>query len=461
MSLQSQLAALISQLGIDWKALWDKVGTAALTTTATTLSGAVNELKSTTAPPMPTYRVGRQPQGTTLTTYQSGHGWVTAGTGGTSGLNETVGAISGSQYAWIQSSGAGNQYNLRRYGSAIGDTNYKAFRFRFKIDGISRLNELVFYAGKGNLATDDFKWSVLVGSGSTLIPDGEWGTMTLSFANAILEGSPLRHDCTDLQFQVWDNSGGTGAKLSVQSVELIPGTHDDFPNGCVSFTFDDTWLSPKTYAFNKMDSYGYPGTLYLIQDYIGQSNRLTLQDIKDRHNLYGWEIACHANTGTNHALSQTGMTAEQLEEDLRTQRVALEALGLRGSSGYAAPLGQWGKTVDAASTSDITRRYMSYLRTTAGRTTETLPPGNPYGLRAISAIGSFAGGASAASITAKITAAKKEGAWLIFVFHKIVTTTPADSGECTQTDFNTIVDAVAASGMPVLTVEDVIKTTSS
>lgn len=461
MSLVSQLGLLITQMGTDWKAVWAKIGNTTLTTVATTITGAINEVKAGASPPYPTYRAGRQPQGITLTTFQASHGWTLNGTAGTSQLNDTADYLSGSQSAWWMSNGAAAAYNLRKFGVAIGDTTYKAFRFRLKVDDYSKLDELVFYAGKGSLSADDYKWSFLVGGGSTFIPAGEWGTVTLSFANATVEGAPTRTDCTDLQFQIYDNAGGTGAKVHIQSVELIPSGHADLANGVVSITFDDSWASPKTYAWNKLDSYGYPATLFLIQDYLGQTNYLTVQDVKNRSRIYGWEIACHASTGANHALSQTGMTAAALDTDLRTQRMALEALGLRGSSGYAAPLGQFGKTTDNASTTDITSQYMSYLRTTHSRTMETIPPANPYALRSASAIGSFAGGITAATILSRAAAAKANGAWLILTFHKIVTMTPADSGECTQTDFNTIIDGIAALGMPVMTIEDVIKTTSS
>lgn len=465
MTLQSNLAALISAVGTDWKALWAKLGTATLTTTATNVSAAINELKAAAIPPAPLYRVGRQPMGTVLTTFQTTHGWTTAGTGGTSNLNDTGDFISGSQSAWIQSGGAAAQWDLRKFGVAIGDTNRKAFRLRIKVDDFSKLDELVFYAGKGSLSTDDFKWSFLVGGGSPYLVAGEWGNVVLSFANATVEGAALREDCTDLQFQIYDNNTGTGTKVHVQSVELIPATHADFPNGVVSFCFDDTWLSPKTLGWTKMDANSYPATLFLIQDYIGITNYLTLQDIKDRTDRYGWEVACHASLGTNHALSQTGMSAAALDLDLKTQRLALEGLGFRGASGYAAPLGQFGKTTDNVSTIDITRRAMSYCRTTHSRTTEVVPPANPYTLRAISGISSFAGGVTASSLTTagtgKIAKAKAEGAWLIFVFHELVAASPANTGQCLTSDFNAIVDAVAAAGMPVLTIEDVLKTTSS
>lgn len=47
MSLESQLAALITSLGTDWKNIWAKIGTGTLNTTATNLVAAVNEVKVT------------------------------------------------------------------------------------------------------------------------------------------------------------------------------------------------------------------------------------------------------------------------------------------------------------------------------------------------------------------------------------------------------------------------------
>ncbi len=47
MSLESQLATLITSIGTDWKNLWAKIGTGTLNTTATNLVAAVNEVKVT------------------------------------------------------------------------------------------------------------------------------------------------------------------------------------------------------------------------------------------------------------------------------------------------------------------------------------------------------------------------------------------------------------------------------
>ena len=52
---------------------------------------------------------------------------------------------------------------------------------------------------------------------------------------------------------------------------------------------------------------------------------------------------------------------------------------------------------------------------------------------------------------------KGAGNWLILCLHKLVTTTAADTTEITQTGFNTLMDAIAARGIPVLPINDVVR----
>lgn len=420
-------------------------------------NGVITLLTNPVVPPV--YRIGRQPTGTVLTNMQTGHGWTQTGTG-TAGLNDTTDFLSGSQSAWVQSGGGGVQCNLRKYASALGDTTGKALRFRVKVDDLTHLSELTLIVGKNTIA-DSYKFSWQV-NGNAFLTSGDWCTVTLSWANATVDsGTPLRTDPTDVAFQVFDDNTTNAVKMHVQSLEVIPGGMTAFPNGLISICFDDAFAGPKTLGYAKLDSYGYPATNFIIQDYLGTGGRLTVQDLKNRCDRYGWEIASHASLGANHALSQTGMTAAQLDADLRVQRGVLEGIGFRGASGYAYPLGQFGKTTDAASTIDITRKYFSYARTTHNRTTETLPPADPYRLRAISSISSFAGGNSIASLTTtttgKIDKAKAEGAWLILVFHDITSGAATNTTECAQTDFNTVIDKINSAGMPVLTIEDALK----
>jgi hypothetical protein len=396
-----------------------------------------------------------------VTTMQTGHGWTSSGVGATFNLNDTTAGafIIGSQAATATTGGAGAQTNLRRFAGTIADTTGKAVRLRMRVDDVTHLNELDFYLGTSSLAAN-YKWSFHVQGSSAWITSGDWCTITLSFADATATGSPTRSGLTDAQLQIWDDTAGT-ATVHLQSVELIPDGSAIFPNGVASICFDDSWSSARDLAWAKLDSLGYPASLFTITDLLGTSSHLTLADVKTRTDRFGWESAAHAFTDADHAATYTGLTAAALDADLRAQRAWLLANGIRSADGTAYPLGQFGKTSDAQSTTDIVRRYCSWARTTANRTRETFPPADPYRLRAISSISTFTGGTTPTSLTTTTTGtidkAKTNSAWLILVFHKIVSGTAGSTTECAQSDFNAIVDKLTSAGVPVATIGDVLR----
>lgn len=394
-----------------------------------------------------------------ISTFQTGHGWTSSGTGATFNLNDTSTFIIGSQSATVTTAGTAAQANIRKFAGTVPDTTGKVFRLRLKVDDVTHLNELDFYCGSSSLA-NAYKWSFHIGGASAWITSGDWATVTLSFADATLLGTPARSGMTDLQLQVWDDAAGT-ATVHLQSVELIPDGTTVFPNGVASVCFDDSWSSARDLAWAKLDSYGYPASLFTITDQLGSAAHITLADLKTRVDRFGWESAAHANVDANHSASYTGLAAAALDADLRAQRAWLTANGIRVGDGTAYPLGQFGRTSDAQPTTDIVRRYCSWARTTARRTTETFPPADPFRLRAISSISTFAGGVTPTSLTTTTTGtidkAKANGAWLILVFHKIVTPAAGSTLECNQTDFNSIIDKLNTAGMPVATIGDVLR----
>ncbi|MCO6011430.1 hypothetical protein NE236_41420 [Actinoallomurus purpureus] len=408
-----------------------------------------------------TARLPRFPQASSVaTTMQSGHGWTSSGTGATFNLNDTSDSISGSQAAKLTTAGTAAQTNIRKFAGSVPDTTGKIFRLRIKVDDATHLNELDFYCGSSSLA-NTYKWSFFIGGGSAWITSGDWVTVTLNFADATTTGTPARSGMTDLQLQAWDDGTGNPVTVHLQSVELISDGSAVFPSGVASICFDDSWSSPRDLAWSKLDSYGYPASLFTITDQLGSANHITLTDLKTRVDRFGWESAAHAQLDANHAATYTGMTAAQLEGDIRAQRAWLISNGVRIGDGTAYPLGQFGRTSDNVSTVDITRRYFSWARTTARRTAETFPPADPFRLRAISSISTFAGGVTPSSLTTASTGTidkvKASSGWLILVFHKIVTGSVGSTLECAQSDFNAIIDKINTAGMPVATIGDVLR----
>lgn len=402
----------------------------------------------------------RQPSAI-LSTFQSGHGF-TNNAGSTFTTNDTADFILGTQATKIVTGGTGAAANVSKTGMTAFDTTGKVVRLRLKVDDITHMTGLNLYLGTSSF-TNYYKWIIQGGPvGSNLITSGEWVTVTLNWHDATTSGTPARSGLTDVRLQVTDDSTAA-VTVHYQSVELIPDASAIFPNGLVSICFDDCWQSVWDLGKPRLDLYGYPASMYTIQDMVGGSNRLTLAELYHLQDRCGWEIASHAYTDADHALSYTGMTAAALDTDLRALKGWTLAQGFRGGDGTAYPLGQYGLTTDAVPvpTTNLVRRYFNYARTTHSKTKETYPPGDPYRLRAISSVSSFTGGYAPTLLTTTTTGdldkAKANQSWLILVFHKISSGAATDTSTCSQADFNSIIDKISANGMPVIPVGDVLR----
>jgi peptidoglycan/xylan/chitin deacetylase (PgdA/CDA1 family) len=405
-----------------------------------------------------------------LATMQSGHGW-TMDAGGPSGavanLNDTSDFISGSQAAKITSSGTGATTYLSRTGLTSFDTTGKAFRIRLKVDDITTMSTLNFYAGSGGTWANYWKWQVAgTVAGSNFVTSGDWITLTLNWHDAVVTGAPSRNVLTDMRFHLIDTGAtvsGAKAVLHVQGVELIPDGTSAFPTGVVSLCFDDCWASQWSAAKGILDTYGYRASAFPIISLLDSAGRLTTAQLKILQDVYGWEIGMHAYADSIHAATATGVTAAALDADLRAAAAWLAASGFRSSSGYAYPLGQYGRTTDNALTTDTVRTYASYARTTHSRTKETYPPASWERLRSISSISTFTGGYAPSALTAATTGdiarVAATGTWLILTFHEIIASasTPANTGQLKLSDFQTIIAAINAVGVPVVPVGDVLR----
>jgi hypothetical protein len=397
-----------------------------------------------------------------VTQMQPGHGFTQSGAG-TFTANDTTDFVIPSQSCKIVTDGLSSACKIRK-AAAMTATDFtgKTLRLRLKIDDITHLKNLNLFLGSGNFASY-YNWNIQgTTGGSNFIPSGGttpgqgWYTVTLSWADAVVSGSPARTSLTDLQLQVQDDGAGT-VTLRVQDIEAIPDGSAIFPTGVISIGFDDVYGSAYTYGLPKLQQCGYRGSVYTIQSMVGTTGRMTLTQLYALQD-YGWEMGSHAYLDADHALTYTGMTAAQLDADLRRLKAWEITSGLRGMDGTAYPLGQYGVTVDGVPTTQIVRQYNGYARTTSRKTYETFPPADPYRLRAQSAITTFAGGYAPSAVTGTdLAKIKASAAWGIYVFHDIVTGAPTSSTQIAQADFNAIVDAISAAGIPVLPAGDVLR----
>jgi len=397
----------------------------------------------------PTARAVGAPTTTMISALQSGHGWTADGTG-TSNLNDTSDYVLGSQAASGTSDGGGSNYQrLSKYGLAV-DMTGKQFKLWVK-EGTGSIKDILVYARSGASWTHFYMWSIrTTASTAPYLRDG-WRLVTLNFGDAAVTGTPDRAAIEGVRVAWRDNGGASTATVHVNGLASFAEPATAFPNGVVSLTFDDGYSSIFTEARKKMDTYGFPGTHYTIRDLIGTSGYMTTAQLAQLQDLHGWEIGSHADTNAAHTDRFTGLTTAELEVELRDLKAWMTGEGFRAADQLAYPGGEFNEAVTQAMTA-----YYASGRTTSGKglTLETVPPADPYRLRAFNVIDTDTTG----TIQALVDKAYTNKQWLILVFHKILTTS-ATSIEYSIANFGTVVDYLNTKGIPVRTVGEVLRAT--
>lgn len=427
--------------------------------------------------PMPARRSGWRDASSVVTSMQASHGWTTSGTIGGSNLNDTTTFVRGSQSASITTNGAGATATLRRFGLPAIDLTGKALRLVLRCSDYTRINTLNFFIGTSSLA-NNFKWRFNSATASSQIGmAGDWVVVTLQWSeiNTVAgtftlgpTGAPsVTTGFTDMQLQVSDK--GTGAvTLWLQAVEVIDSAVSTWPKGIISVTFDDSNDSARL-AIPKMDTLGMRGTQYTIADAIGTAGKLTIGELRSLQNMSGWEIAGHSFASSAHTARYPTLTAQQVDDDARQLKGWLVSNGFNGDS-FAYPGGQYETTSDGVPVDRLVSRYFGSARTILAEvgvsthsTIDAIPAAMPHRMRALSSVSSLTTGqGNPTTLTAAggmLDKVASNGGWLNLVFHRIVTAAPTDPAEITQTDFNTVMDAIAARGIPVIPVSDVIRRT--
>ncbi|KUN99502.1 polysaccharide deacetylase family protein [Streptomyces resistomycificus] len=408
--------------------------------------------------------------------FASGHGWTASGSGvGSSNVNDTTTFIRGSQSFAMTTTGTGAVANIRRYGASAFDLTGKAIRLVFRVADVTRINQINFLVGTSTLA-NSYSWRVFTHAttAQNQVQSGEWVTVTLQWSGVrsptgtFTVGSTgipsTTSGLTDMAFQVVDKGGSAPATVNLQSVEIIDGTVATFPTGAVSITFDDCYSSVWSLARPKMDALGYRGTIYTIADVVDTSGvYLTTAGLQAMQDA-GWGIAGHAYTVAAHNAKYTTLSTQAVLDELRQLRAWMVTRGF-ASEHFAYPGGWFGPTTDGDLIDQLTARYFSTGRgiSSADNASETHPPGQPFRMRSISGIGSMAGGASPANPTTMLAAGgaldrtASTGAWTILTFHEITSGAATTTNQCSITDFNSIMDGIAARGIKVLPVSDIYR----
>jgi peptidoglycan/xylan/chitin deacetylase (PgdA/CDA1 family) len=409
-----------------------------------------------------------------VTTFQSGHGWTSVG-GTNVNLNSTEDVRKGSQSVkFTTTSGAG--FFLKKTAMPSFDLTNKAFRITMKMVNRDALSNIILRVGNSNLANAfRFRCNPRNTTTQSIGVNNEWFTFTVSWSDvydaqggtySLVNGLPsTTTGFTDIELNV-SHSGTTPLTGYVQSIEIVDAKKPEFPNGVVTLGFDDGWGS-QVLALPSMDAHGFRGTQYLIADNVGTAGRLQHSDIK-RMQANGWEIAGHAYTQQAHDDRYITKSAAEVHEECVNLRRWLYDNGYDGTS-FAYPGGEFDVTTDGVLVGDIVRQYFATGRSILFSTgvnahfvSDIVPPAMPWRIHAISGIAESKPATSADSPT-YITAAggvldkvAANGTWLNLTFHEVMAGVSTNGMFIGLAAFNSILDGIAARGIEVLPVHEVL-----
>ncbi len=316
------------------------------------------------------------------------------------------------------------------------------FRGRFprvwiRVEDASRLAGMEFRLSSDGLAQSWFAFRVPLFADEEFGPlqSGSWLALGLGFGEAEVVGSPDRSAIDAVGWMVRDRGAGP-AVADWGGLAAV----EEPARGAISLTFDDGYDEHFAVAAPLLAARGLRGTAYVIPDAVGQAGYMTLAELRELHERFGWDVAAH------HATPFTDFSPEELERAVRDIQHFLEGHGFgAGARHLAFPLGKY----DVRRVMPVVRRHFQTARL-ASAGPETLPPADPHRLRVLNVLRSTR--PEEIQAAARRAAAHRE--WLILMFHYLVEAPSLDT-EYAIEDFRRVVELLAAGGAPVRPLSEV------
>lgn len=193
------------------------------------------------------------------------------------------------------------------------------------------------------------------------------------------------------------------------SFTVLPGCSEETEKkALITFQLDHPFITQYTKAKALFDSKGIKGTLMVNLNEVGKSKYfMTWDQLKEMHDE-GWEVGGHSTTHPN----MKTLNEEEIRYELSENIAVLEARGFDNVRNYAYPYNWY--DIDVIY---VIPEYYRSARTSVAQTNFHINPENlrPYELSAYEARLSIDNVSDAYQYIDK---AKKEGRWLIFIFHE-------------------------------------------
>jgi len=338
--------------------------------------------------------------------------------------------------SWLQVTTAGKgegHYLLRqRPLTPPLDLRGRFLKVRLKVDDIAHLGGTEFrLSSDGGKSFFAFGPRLYADPDFNIVRSGSWATLTFSLASARTEGEPDPSAIDTIGWWVADSGKGTPLTASWAGITSV----DAPERGVATLTFDDGY-DEHYEAAKRMARHGFAGTAYVIPNAIGEPGYLTLDQIREMHDRFGWDIAAH------HETPFTDMSRTRLETVVLGIQHYLAAHGFgRGAGHLAYPLGKQ----DIELVRPVVRRNFETARV-AGDGPETLPPADPHLLRTMNVLNTT----PPSQIGEAARSARASGDWLILMFHYLVEERADGPLEYRIEDFDAALRAIRDAGIDVV-----------
>jgi hypothetical protein len=398
----------------------------------------------------PSLKVPVPVQKTVFQQFQAGHGYEkSAGTGTLS--EDTSDFVVGTQSLKLVTAGDEVQTQVRKKSVGPYDFTGRDLRVTFKVEGLAHVETFEIFLSSDNLATNNVHYPISEPI-QPYIADGEWASVTISWGDLVNNfppGTISRSKVNFVEFR-FEDDGKAPVTFHVNEVAAVP----EPSAGVVSIVFDDGWESTYTRARPYLDKYGYRAGSCIIRDVVGTAGYMSLSQLRNLQTMSGWDVFAHADTVADHNAGYANLEDSVVEAELQGIKRWLIENGFKRRDLFAWPQGSY-----TASQMPIARRFFSGVRGTtgghggSGGAHETFPPGDAGRLRTWT----IGNAATASEVEAALSQCSTYKSWLILSFHQIVASGAKSGTETNEAAFKEMIDKVAAGGVAVKTVSEVLE----
>jgi peptidoglycan/xylan/chitin deacetylase (PgdA/CDA1 family) len=348
----------------------------------------------------------------------------------------------------ITSDGDGQQVNVRATGLAPIDLRDAHLRVLLRIDHPERLEHVLLYLSSNGFAS--YEAYRLVGGPEDnlayVVPDA-WIAVTVALGTPLASTGEDAVDLgriTDVQLSLVDLGGGP-VTAHVDVLETIARPD----RGVVTLVFDDARDGVYRHARPILDRHGLRASVAPIVELVGTPGFMSLEELQWLERHAGWDVVAHQVSALPGDVGFADLADDAVVAELAGARGWLLAHGFRrGVDHLVYPYGGF----DARSIALVRAVFASGRTIVRGLGLETLPPADPYRIRALSVTRDDA----PETLTAAIDRAARERGWLVLVFHQVVDGVPDGATGYRALDLAAVVAHLAAADVDVVTLPEAL-----